>query len=494
MIKIRVLSVFLALLALAYFFQSCEYNLPPDTNQSDPSSSTPSTSPSTPTPTVPTTPTNPPSTQGVAFNPGKYVVSVEIISGPTVKPVYEGTEVDLTGMKIKITYNDGSTETPTLSSANKADFSIEPPYYKKAKTEHKVRYIKEYNTSEAMKFNAPETNDFQLLKGWTIEGDPIVKEFEGLGYEITGVTITGTYTPETTTKTLFPAVESTSGTYYLRFGDTTNQAPTGISTNKNRQEKLSDNIPKYKLAAINISKDLVFNGQITFDDPRFFGEKAKEHWYGHLKDAVIGLVYENNTTLKSIRLAESAMSAPESIELEVYPKKDNGGWGSTPELEFKFKTSPPTSTEITTKLAVPLYNTLASIGFDYSGTTPIVLNGGNSDSDINFLGKAKPYAIYQMNNNKSNTVKKYLFVTDPTSGTISFNLWYINGSQDTAIETNVNPEGILTSSSSASYDKDKKLQNAKVTYNARDGNLTPSVSVPASQSKSATLKVGVTGY
>jgi hypothetical protein len=492
--KIRFISVFLALFALAYFFQSCENELPPEPTPT-PTNSSPSTAPTNPT-TPP--PTNPPSTQDVAFNPGKYVVSVVKISNPTVTTVYEGTEVDLTGMKFTITYSDGSTDTQTLTSTyNKADFSIDPIQYRAKETSHSVYYIKEYNTSLAMTFKVSDNKEAKLenLIDWTPVGDaPTVKKFEGLGYEITGVTITGKYASDTT-KTLFPTVDDSKGvaSASLVFGDTTKNGTGVPSANAKREYKLPSAIQEYTLAEINFSKDLVFNGQITFDDPRFFGDKAKEHWYGHLKDAVIGLVYENNTiTQKSIRLVESAMSSSESIQLGTIPTS----W-ETPELEFYYytKTKPtlaPESPGIKTKLAVPLYNTLASIGFDYNGTTPIVLNGKNSDKELNFLGKARPYAIYQMNTNKSNTVKKYLFSTDSTSGTITFNFWYINGSQETAIETNVNPAGILTSSNSASYDKDKRLQNARVTYNARAGNL-KSTDQP-SQSKSATLKVGVTGY
>jgi len=529
-------------------------NTIPLPNEDDPGGTPPTTNPGeTPTPTDPKDP------QFQPFVAGCYVTNVEVYKLPTAKVIYEGKPVDLTGLTFEVTYSDGTSSGLLEIGKNNVKsedyFTINPPGYGKPGAEHTLTYIKEYyngevkypNGTDMVKTPTPSipylgatvsgmfsawkkadgSEAYYELKKWELNGTPVIKKYEGWGYEGLNDILKGTYIVGSASQygplptdtnieknvTLAVTVKEDGNKFSLIFGAGNGEDPGKItgdndfqpiningSTDKKREYKLPNTVEVFKLREIYVPTDnnkSPFSAPITFDDPRFFGTDSTaviKNWYSHLGNAKIGLVYENSTTRdKIINLVEAASrntalkdkSKILPINLITYPV---GGWGER-KLEFQYG-----DTQIKTKLAIPLYDTLKEIGFNNTKST-IVIDGQGSDDTKNkpydeqsFLRLAQPYAIYQKSTNKNDLVKKLIFDTN-----YGFNFHWINGGYDkNSFVTNVNRDGILNSANSNAYEKSTKLQKANVTFNAFDGYLrtydTPS------QSKSATVPVGVKNF
>jgi hypothetical protein len=349
----------------------------------------------------------------------------------------------------------------------------------------------------------------------------LVEKYEGFNYVYTPpLTIKGTYitsyTPPTVPGTsvagtassaknathpadifLAYTVVDTHPEYNLVFGAGTGTIPGAItgSTNFNynqaRSYKLPNEVHVYHLKEITVPNP-TFKEQITFDDPRFFNSNAKENWYRHLAGTTIGLVYEDNTKKQQASIVTLASRTDTDInKRKIFPIKltdfpsPSGGWGTRPQLEFTYVTSQPSTGSIKTKLDIPLYDTLLSVGFD-PRSTPIELDGNKTDDEKTFLMQARPYAVYQKSNNKNDTVKKKLF------DDYGFNLLWINGGSANIV-TNVTRDGILNAANSVAYDKNKKLQKVNFTFNAFDGHLR-TYGAPSQSVSNNTLQVGVKNY
>ena len=422
------------------------------------------------------------------FRPGSYVTGVKFRTAPAIKTAYQGMAVELpSGTQVEISYKDGSATSVTVDKKN---FIIEPPYYNTAGSTHTIKYIGEYVEQSVAfpTFTAPKHNPadkttadrtyFYTLNNARITGDNTIKYFEGYGFDLSEVTITVDYiydkydndgkpiTPRGEEKnknlTAFTATQTGTGTGTLNYGNT------------NSSIVYAD----YALSDIIIT-DAAFKEQITFDDPRFFDEEDKlNYWYSHLSDAKIGLIYQGTTKQQEIRVVEAAMKLVPDAELELTPPSS---WDDK-RLIFKYGNT----NKQTNDLDIPLYNTLASLAVESKNGKKIVLNGALPDNETSFLNQVNVYAIYQMGNNKNNTVRKPVFVLDKFA---AFNSLCING----VPETNVKTAGILNSSSSNSYNKNGRLQKATVTLTSYNGYEKLTATTPG-QTQKGTIQVGVTGY
>jgi len=438
------------------------------------------------------------------FVAGRYVKNVEWKTLPKITKVYEGMKVDLagTGFEVLITYDDDSTTTVTSPSSVK----VYPPYYWKAEGEHTLRYIDEYNTAEPLKFKAPKDNRnaekqedrsyFYTLDSGTpdVSGAASIKYFPGFGeseLDTSGVTLTGHYTYRATAT----ATTDTKETYPLAFAATSTYTPSpksctaiftyGYDTNTSAYKTVSynllpDNI--YELDKIVVSKAPSFSQQITFDDKRFFGSDQDKHWFGHMKDAQIGLVYKNTPTTKAIRLVEAAMYGG-SNKLTINSLPTDFFTGKTHQLKFNYYISNPI------ELDIPVYDTLVGITIEGSGT--IELNGTTPDNEMSFLRLVTVSAIYQKGTNRNVSVKKPIYVRNDQTNppTVVFDQWKINGSAKTNVHTDSSKGGILNAANSTSYEKNGKPIKAIIDFETKDGS-----NLGETYRASYTIDVGVKGY
>jgi len=449
------------------------------------------------------------------FTAGSYVTKVDFTSGPTFpSSVYEGTPVSVTG-KAQVTYKDGTiTKDVPVTDVY---FIIEPPYYIKEGTEHTFTYIGDYNPEKkSLKAKVPTTNTtgspatqfhFYKLNRVEFKGTENTKLFEGYGYDLTDVTITGYYkafvgTNNTQTgsemtnqpKSLYKYAMEEGTTLSLVFGDTS-------ATGPSRKEKVSTyngDTDKYELKEIKMIT-AHFGRQITFDDPRFFPgdptgtsnsdtastdvKEAKKYWYSHLADATIGLSYKDTTLQQTIKVVEAAMGyIPDGYNFVLKTPDDFKTDTTNNALTFEYGT---TGSEISKKLAIPLYDKLADVDIVPIKSGPITLNGKNAHDESYFLSKVNVYAIYQIGENKSSAIKKPVFVGNKFD---EFNYLCINGTYS----SNVNEGGILNSGSSSAFDKKQKLQKAEIKLTAYAGNDTGTSGTL--QTATGSLSIGVTGY
>jgi len=469
------------------------------------------------------------STPAATFDAGKYVTNVEWTSDST-KPkttmtIYEGTPVILDGFSVKVSYNE---DNPPYITSKASDFIVDPPYYFASEGEHTLKYIGEYNEIPASKltFKAPketyeigsQTNPsnaihFYKLKSGNVSysGASSLKYFPGYiesgptqygrdsGLDTTGFALKGTHmvytlvnnvytlTPESTPRTLaFTASVNSSAKKvtltYSKSGSGGTLSPVTIDV-----DLVSDNI--FTINSIVVS-EAPFKQQITFDDPRFFPKDsatAKRHWFGHMTEAKIGLVYNEGSTLKTIKVIEAAMKTSDLLTFTA-PEDFKNTEDDPRYLKFTYMTK-----ETNDKVEIPVYDTLAKIDIDPISSGTIVLDGTTYDNfDISFLSKVTVYAVYQKGSNKNASVRKPIFVKERNSPTTVFNRWTINGTYKHNVNQDTANGGILNAANSNSYNKNQKLVKAQIDFFTRDGSETGSTEWSAT--KSGTISIGVKGY
>jgi len=437
-------------------------------------------------------PTNP---DAILFKPGRYVTDVAIINRPTATAAYEGFPVDLTGMTVEITYNNGDKVTKTSANAN--EFLVTPPVYEAAGMSHAIQYIAEYNNillspPEKRVFNAPSNNQAQNTSFYdiinteseltaTVTGN--IGYFEGdPSFDFTGVSIKAKYstgertiTPTAVYKTVFTAADSPNDSKLTVFIGR-KQANIPIKHDK-----------AYNITGIVIATAPNFSDHILFDDPRFYSIDAEKYWLSRFSGATLKLSYAGTTVKRTISIiraqAENRLYLVPPVNLtERNPKAKIILYGDD-RREFE------------TTQVVPAYNKLVSISIQQLKEGLIILKGSGplpADNEQSFLKQIKISAVYQLSTDKTKTITRDNILVYPTGSSynnyvgVDTNLIYA-----LPLETNVTTgeDGILTEANSKSYDTKNKLSKAKITF------TTQSVGEdPQPVSKSATIEVGVTGY
>jgi len=438
------------------------------------------------------------STSG-AFKPGRHVTDVAFTEKPTAKSAYEGFPVDLTGMTVEITYNNGDKVTRTSANAN--EFIVIPPVYETANGVHTIQYIAEYYDQDSLtsasakrEFRAPANDqaknsyfyaitnsETELIA--TIAGD---KEFfEGdSSFDFSGVSIKAKYstgektiTPTAAYKTTFHAAGAPDdSTLTVQIGRKHANIP--IKHNK-----------VYSVSEISIATAPNFSDQILFDDPRFFSSDADIYWLSRFSGATLRLSYATTSAKKVISIIRARTEERLSLE---YP-------GNLAEKNPRIRIIlfGDDRREIETFQVVPVYNKLLSISIQQLKEGRIILKGNGSlppDDEQSFLKQIKISAVYQMGSDKTKTVKRDNILIYPTAKSsnpdVVVNSDLINA-PDNSIVTNVTTEagGILNESNSKSYDNKNKLSKARVTFTTESAGTMPQITA-----KSATIEVGVTGY
>jgi len=429
------------------------------------------------------------------FRPGSYVTGVKFKALPTFPQTafYEGTKVRINA-DVEITYRDGSTKSMPVDENN---FIICPPYYVKPGHSHKLIYIGEYNDPNEIfeTFTGPKTTTAPITTFYklgstsadiTISGIETIRYFEGYGFDFGDLKIKGKHVALDSDGTAVTTAATTAAIDLCNYA-TINQNGTNTTINlifgdgnNGKKEDISF-ASSFELSKISIS-GAAFTDQITFDDPRLFLEDgvANKYWLSHLSDAKIGLGYGETTTQQEIRVVEAAMGLVPGTKFELTPPTTD--WANK-KLKFEYGKTSKTKDNY---LDIQLYDTLAGIAVESKNGKRIVLNGATPDNEASFLKLVNVYAIYQIENNKNNTVRKPVYVGDKFA---TFNSLCINGNSDTNIA------GILNSSSSNSYNKNGKLQKATVTLTSYNGYVKISDKKDATpQSMTGTISVGVTGY
>ena len=445
----------------------------------------------------PTNPANPPPNNnlgGATFNAGTWVTNMEIISNPTVTTVYEGTEVDIAGLGVRLTYKDGSIFEKAVT---RNEFIITPPSYIGPSSDHELKYIGEFYPNQPKKTFKSPSSMFKIssvnLSSYPLKA--LINYFEGYGYEhsgispITGYYITGqsssvssgspVYTDILTPKTLylnFTTNASSSRKVDLKFGES--------SFNTWFAARDVDNY--YELNRVYVN-NAIFSKQITFDDPRAFASNIgdKENfWISHLSDARIGLTYKGVASLqKEVKLIDAAMgTVPRtSFAITSYPE----GWnrqiqyssnpassssydssyyltsyvGSVPSRKLSVEYGMNNGNKSSDSFNVPVYDTIKGVSIESNGK--INLNAAKSDNMETFLKQVRVYAVYQMGNNKNDAVRKQIYVGPAFN---VFNDLYINGTANNNV--NRSEGGILNSTNSK-----KGSAKAQVTFITWDGNI-----------------------
>jgi len=433
------------------------------------------------------------------FKPGKHVTNVAFITRPTAKTAYEGFPVDLTGMTVEITYNNGDKVTKTHADAN--EFIVIPPVYETPGGLHTIRYIAEYNNqdnlssaAQSREFKAPSNDStkdssfYEITNSGTeltatVTGDK--EYFEGNpAFDFSGVSIKAKYstgektiTPTAVYKTTFNAASAPdNSTLTVEIGR--KQANIPIKHNK-----------VYSISEISIETAPNFTDQILFDDPRFFSPEADKYWLSRFSGAALKLSYAVTSAKKTLSIIRAQAETRLSLEYpENLTEKDS---------KIKVILYGDDGREIETTQSVPVYNKLVSISIQQLKEGLIILKGSGAlppDDEQSFLKQIKISAVYQMGSDKTKTIKRDNILVYPTAASpyseVAIDSDLINASPD-SIVTNVTTDegGILTESNSKSYDNKNKLSKAKVIFTtASAGNA------PQPYTKTATIEVGVTGY
>ena len=437
-----------------------------------------------------------------AFKPGRYITDVAFIERPTATIAYEGFPVDLTGMKVEITYNNGDRETKTSANAN--EFVVDPPVYELNNGLHTIRYIAEYNYGYDLMspwttrdFRAPANDPSQntffysILNSGneltaTVTGDK--EYFEGdPSFDFSGVSVKATYANGD--KTITP-----TSVYKTAFTGETAPKDSELKVTIGRKYAV---IPiKHKnvhsLSGISIDAEPGFSDQVLFDDPRFFSSYRENHWLSRFSGSNLKLSYKGTTVTKTT----SIIKAKSDWRLDfTYP--ENLTQKST-KIGISYKGDD--GRELRTSQTIPVYNKLLSISVEplYGGF--IVLNGEGSlpyDKQQSFLRQVKVSAVYQMGSDKNKTVKRDNILIYPNPIIISGSTVYADVCVDEYLIkgyfiTNVSKtdaDGILNQANSEAYDKKGKPAKAKFTFTAMEASGSE-----LSITKSAILEVGVTGY
>jgi len=433
------------------------------------------------------------------FTAGRHVTNVAFIDRPAAKSAYEGFPVDLTGMKVEITYNNGDKVTKTSANAN--EFIVTPPVYEMANCLHTIQYIGEYNYEYSLssaglnrEFRAPSNNPAQDTSFYEImnpeselavtvtgdkeffEGDPSI-DFSGVSIKAKYSTGEKTITPTAVYKTSFYAAGAPNdSTLTVEIG----RKRANIPIKHNRVHSIS---------GISIATAPDFSDQILYDDPRFFSSDANKYWLSRFSGAALRLSYATSSTKKTLSVIMA--QAENRLSLE-YP--DNL---TEKDPKIKIILYGDDRRIFETTQVVPVYNKLLSISVQQLKTGLIILKGSGPlppDNEQSFLEQIKISAVYQMGSDKTKTIKRDNILIYPTetsyNSEVAVDKNLINAPND-SIVTNVTTgdNGILTAANSKSYDTKNKLSKARITFTTESAGTAPQTTA-----KTATIEVGVTGY
>jgi len=414
-------------------------------------------------PTIPSTPggspgspgsdpVGPPVGTGGDYNPGRIVTDVIIDTPPdfsnsTASLFYEGEPITSilagTGIVIQVTYNNGDFENFNASKMS-SHFTFDPPDIKydplNTSTGKEQEYKVFYNNNVG--FTNTETAAtalYDTFDGPTLGQITTIDNIESVtpsGIVVgTGGLLAEWYEDD--------FVFTGSASIVAKYGSGVGNRP--ISLSKNHQVKLNGTGTKLtvyvgteqiefdigtvvRVKSIAVSAEPKFAMQVLCDDPRLvvgYGtlDKVNPHWLNRLQDARLTITYDNNKT-KTLTMAEAYNNAALAS-------------GSPPEF-----ITPPTSLNIkagliftyfdkTTYLEVPVYNKLQSITVTpKTGTNPPIMVGPSDLQPEFLLSKARIYAIYQLGNNKEQTVRRTDVYEDKQgsnascTSTISTNITY----------------------------------------------------------------------
>jgi len=440
----------------------------------------------------------PASTAGL-FKPGRHVTDVAFIDRPTATSAYEGLPVDLTGMSVEITYNNGDKVTKTSANAN--EFIVTPPVYERPNGTHTIQYIGEYNNQNKLtsamakrEFRAPSgsaslnTSFYEIMNQESeltatltgdkdyFEGNPSF-DFSGVSIKVKYSTGEKTITPTAVYKTAFHAAGAPNDSILtVEIGRKYANIP--IKHNK-----------VYSISGIGIANAPNFSDHFLFDDPRFFSPDAEKYWLSRFTGANLKLSYASTLEKKTLSIIRA--QAEERLGFE-YP--DNL---TEKDTKIKIILYGDDGRNFEAYQAIPVYNKLVSISIQQINTGLIILKGSGSlppDDEQSFLKQIKISAVYQLATDKSRTIKRDNILIYPTETSTNKNVEVdanlINAPNDSLV-TNVTTEagGILTESNSKAYDTKNKLSKAKISFTTESAG-----NAPQQITKSATIEVGVTGY
>jgi len=429
------------------------------------------------------------------FKPGRHVTDVAFIERPTANSAYEGFPVDLTGMKVEITYNNGDKVTKTSENAD--EFIVTPPVYETANGIHAIQYIAEYNnqyylssTMEKREFRAPYSNAAQNTSFYeimnpeselktTVTGDKAY--FEGdPSFDFTGVSIKAIYS---TGERTFTPTAAYNTTFYAATAPKDSRLEVKIGTKYANIPIKSNRV--YSVSGIAVASAPNFSDPILFDDPRFFSSDAEKYWLSRFSGTTLLLSYATTSAKKAVSIIRAQAESRLSFEYPDNLTEKN------PIIKIIFYGDD--MRELEASQVVKVYNKLVSISIQQFKEDLIILKGSGTlppDNEQSFLKQIKISAVYQLSTDKNKTVKRDNILVYPTETSNSINTEvdaiFIN---DPLLETNVNPDGILTEANSKAYDTKNKLSKAKVTFTTQSAG-----SDPQPTSRSATIEVGVTGY
>ena len=437
-------------------------------------------------------PINDKPTSSVIFTPGRYVSDVIFLDRPSVSSAYEGFPVDLTGMRVEISYNNG--EKVIKTAANASEFIVDPPVYETTFRSHSIRYIAEYNNPvyfpshySNREFRPPANNPSQNSYFYQITdpGTELAATLSGTleyfeadsSYDFSGISVKANYS--TGEKIITPTAAYTAAFIpglidesQIRILIGTKFITVPVSNNK-----------VYPILKVEIAAGPNFINPIIFDDPRFYSMEADFHWLSKMNDASFRLTYTGTAVIKTIGFLDAYIKGRLSV---IYPDSLDD---SSPKLAFIFHGD---SLNFDLSQVVPVYNRLASISV-VPLVGSILLKGSGPlppDDEQSFLRQVKISAVYQMGSNKNAVVTRENILIYPNTAA---NIYYTSADasliNNPIIETNVNINGILNSGASSSYDNKGRLSKAIVTFTS-----TSVGSVNYQSARSATIEVGVTGY